>query len=438
MKKKKSYWISSGKFTLLQRISMLFFGVLTFYLLVRILDKQAYGIWMLFISTTALLDTARNGFFKNPLVRYLNKTDSKNKSELQATSFCMNMLYSVITSLLMIGLSYLLEVGWEAPGLTSLFYVYFLTNLFLAIFYHCEYMQVAHFRFKGLFVGYFLRSGVLFVFVTVFYFTSFTLDIVLLGICYGIAALMGAAAMFLYSRDLLKLRLHLHKKWMLKLFAYGKYTFGTNISAVFMRNVDTWMLGWYISPVAVAVYNVAIRIANLFEVPSMALASILFPKAVKQAENQGEKALKGLYEKYVTLILLLTLPFVILVISFSNELVVLLAGENYAEAGFILNITMLYGLIIPFNKQMGVLLDAVGKAKINMLFVIRNAAINIILNAIMIPYFGLMGAAYATLSTMIIVFIINQVYLSRNFNIELKSLITYSRYFVLQFRKKLS
>lgn len=437
MPKQKSYWIKSGKFTLLQRISMLIFGVLTFYLLVRTLDKEGYGIWMLFISVTALLDTARAGFLKNPLIRYLNKIDQGEKKTLQASSLGMNLLFSLISSTVLVVVAGFLAAAWDAPKIEILFYVYFFTNLLLAFFYHCEYVQTAHFRFGGPFIGYFLKSGLFFICVAFFYFTDYEGDIITLSYCYLGTAVIATIAMLITSRDLLNVGFGLKKSWIVKLFAYGKYTLGTNISAVLMRNVDVWMLGWYISPAAVAVYNVAIRVANLFEVPSMALAAILFPQAVKKAEAEGEKSLKELYEKSVALILILTAPLVVLVVIFSRDIVWFLAGEGYEEAAVILNITMLYGLIIPFNKQMGVLLDAVGKAKLNMFFVIRNAAINCILNALFIPFFGIIGAAYATLTTMLIVLVINQIYLKRKFNIRMKSLADYSWYYIKAIKIKL-
>lgn len=436
MAKKKSYWVRSGKFTLLQRISMLGFGLLTFYLLVRTLDKDNYGTWMLFISVTALLDTARAGFLKNPLIRYLNKIDKDEKRSLQASSLMMNLLFSLLTSTILALLAGLLANFWNAQNLQEVFYVFFFTNLLYAVFYHCEYIQIANFRFGGPFIGFFLKSGVFFASVAFFYFTDYVGDVVIFSYCYLGAAFVGTIAMVIASRDLLTVKARYKMGWVKKLFAYGKYTLGTNISAVFLRNIDLWMLGWLISPVAVAVYNVAIRVANLFEVPLMALAAVMFPQAVKKAEEEGESALKELYEKSVSLILLLTAPMVVVVIVFSEQIIWLLAGDGYEQAAWILNVTMLYGLLIPFNKQMGILLDAIGKAKLNMLFVGRNALINGALNWIFITQFGVIGAAYATLSTMIISVTINQFYLHRKFQIELKNLIRYSRYYAVEIRKR--
>ncbi|MFN6944486.1 MAG: flippase [Cytophagaceae bacterium] len=439
MGNEKSYWISSGKFTLLERLSMLFFGVATFYLLVRVLDKEGYGTWIFYLTITTLLDTARHGFFQNPLIRFLNIDNeggknglwALNKDNLQTTSFLLNLTMSSLAALLLIGIAYPIALSWDSPHLVYLFFINLLTNVFQTFFFHFEYLLKANRRFHGAFFGVFVKGLMLLIIILYFFLSKAPMNLSILAFSYAGAAFAGACTSYFFVKDLFLITLKLDRQWVKELFSYGKFTLGANISAVFMRYVDTWMIGFYISPVAVAIYNVAIRIANLFEVPSMALASMLFPEAVKRAQKDGNKAFKALYEKSVAVILLLTLPFVVGVIIFADFIVIQLAGEGYTETIGILKITMLYGLIIPFNKQMGILLDAVGKAKTNMLFVARNAVINLILNAIAIPYFGTIGAAYASLSTMVIVLILNQYYLSRTFKIELKKLFGYIMFYFM-------
>lgn len=437
MKKKKPYWVRAGKLTLAQRMAMLIFGVLTFYFLVRTLNKEDYGTWMLFLSTTVLLHMAREGFFKKPLIRYINRLEGEEKMRLQCTSFFLNLLFSLVSSTSLVVISGFLSERWNAPALQELFYIYFFTNLGMAVFSHCNNVLEAHFRFKGPLVGNFLKVAVLFAIVVFYYYSRAGLSLATLGFSYLASVVIASAAMFWYSRDLLAYRFRWSRLWARKLLSYGKFTLGTNISGVFLRNTDIWMIGFFLTPSAVAVYNVAVRIANLFEVPTMAMASIIFPQAVKRAEAEGEGALKLLYEKSVTVIMLLVAPMAVLVILFSNELVWLLAGEGYEEAGWILNITMLYGLIIPFNKQMGVLLDAIGKARLNMLFVIRNVLINLVLNGLMIPILGIRGAAYATLITFLISLVLNQFYLKKAYGVEFSSLFRYSVYYVKKARQSL-
>src|SRR5690606_16360799 len=104
------------------------------------------------------------------------------------------------------------------------------------------------------------------------------------------------------------------------MLAYGKYTLGTNLGAILLRNIDTWMIGWMMNPGAVATYNVAMRVANLFETPTQALAQILFPKAIQEIRKEGSGAFKRLYERSVALILLPTIPFTLFVLLFSESI----------------------------------------------------------------------------------------------------------------------
>lgn len=432
---KKTNWIKAGKHALIQRMTMLLFGVGTFYLLVRTLEQEIYGTWMLFFSVASLIQIAREGILKKPLIRYLNDLEGTDRLKLQASSLQINMTFSVISSTLVLVASSFLSRIWEAPGLEILFAIYFFTNLATTLISHCTNLLEARFRFKGPMISHILKSASFFLCIAYFFWSKTPLNVMLLGLCYLSTTLLATGVLMAFSRDLFGLKFYFSREWIVKLLAYGKYTLGTNIGATILRNTDIWMIGYYISPAAVAVYNVAIRIANLFEIPTMAMGSILFPQAVKKAESEGEGAFRELYEKSLTIILLLVAPLVIIVIIFSNDIVYLLAGERYAQAGWILNVTMLYGLLVPFSKQMGILLDAVGKAKLNMLFVFRNTLINVVLNAIYIPYFGTIGAAYATLNSLLIMLVIDQIYLKRNFGVRLINLLHYTRYFFLRVKK---
>ena len=233
--------------------------------------------------------------------------------------------------------------------------------------------------------------------------------------------------MLFFAKRYLVVEFDTSRDWLDKLYDYGKYTFGTNISSMVVRNLDSWMLGGLLSPTAVAWYNPAVRIANLFEIPATALASVAFPQAVKRIDEEGASAAKKIYEKSSVFIFASILPFVIFVLIFAEEVVILIAGQEYAETVPIVRVTILYGLVIPFNKQFGIVLDAMGKAKLNMLYVIRNAVINAILNYFFIKSFGVIGAAYATFSTFAISSILNQVYMYRHMNVRFD---TYPGYFI--------
>ncbi len=436
--KKESYWIKNGKLTLLQRVATLLFGVLNFYLLVRMMDKEDYGIWMLFISVSTLIQTTREGFFKKPLIRFINDLRGSDREKLQGSSIILNLSFSAVSGVILLLISPFLARVWDAPALTSLLLIFLFTNLLSGFFSHSNNVLEANFKFKGPLIANTLKGAILFSCIFYNYILGQQIDVILLGLYDLGSVAVVTLVIYFFSRKYHSSRLAWDPAMLKKLFNYGKYTLGTNISGIVLRNVDIWMIGWYISPASVAVYTVAIRITNLFEVPMMAMASILFPQAVKKARSEGKSAFKQLYEKSLTVILLLVIPMVIGGIVFSDLIVWILAGESYQETADLLKITMLLGLTVPFGKQMGILLDAIGRAKLNMLFVIRNAFINIVLNAMMIPYLGTMGAALATLTSSIIILLINQIFLNRNYDVNLSNLFNYSKYYILQVSKRIN
>ena len=178
-----------------------------------------------------------------------------------------------------------------------------------------------------------------------------------------------------------------------------------------LNNIDSWMLGSMLSPAAVAIYNPALRITRLVEIPMQSVSAITYPKLVQKDVGVSLANAKHLYEQSVAIILAVMLPIVFVVVVFANPIVVLIAGDDYEAAATVLQITMLYGLLAPFNRQFGITLDAIGKAELGFYFVVASAAVNTVLNFIMIQRFGVIGAAYATTATHALDVILRQLFL---------------------------
>ena len=126
--KQGSYWISAGKFALIQRLLSMVFGFGNFYMLVRIFDKESYGVWMLFVSITALVEVARNGSFKNPLIRFLHTAADKDVAKLQSSSLIINVGFSLFIAVCLYVASFPLSTFWNIEGFNDLFFYYIITN----------------------------------------------------------------------------------------------------------------------------------------------------------------------------------------------------------------------------------------------------------------------------------------------------------------------
>ncbi|MCX2745866.1 flippase [Mangrovivirga sp. M17] len=414
----KKYWIKSGSYTLMQRVAMTLFGLASFLLLIRLLPKYDYGIWVLFVSITSIFEVIRNGFIRNPLVKHITSHEEEDHSMIYSASWILNLLYSILIALLILVFRFSLESVWNAAGLSEVLIVYVVTNFLLIPFSQFEYINQSNFDFRGTFWIYFTKQGFFFLYVLYCWFYYPEVTLLNLAIAQAAGVFVAAGIGFIFTKPFIKNRVRFSFKWFGDLFHFGKYTLGTNISTMLFKNTDKWMLGSMMSPAMVALYEPAVKISSLVEIPTMSIATILFPQASKRIREQGEQAVAPLYEKSVGLILALIIPLVIFVLIFPHFVIKILAGAEYVETAFVVQVTIFYALVEPFARQFGIVMDATGKPKIGFYFIVFSAILNVVFNYIFITYYGLVGAAYGTLSSLLIGLIINQVYLSRNLSVS--------------------
>lgn len=432
----RSYWVSKGLIVLASQLSSLVFGFVNFYLLLRVLTKFDYGVWTLFISVLTFFELIKNGFIISPLVRYLIGSDDKEQETIKASSFVLNCLIGLIQIVIAIIVSFVIG-GELVGGELGYLLIMMICGIILGIpLTHFNAVQQAHMNFRANLASNLTRQFLFFFVVLYLYFLSSSPSLSLLGIGYLFSVLLSAFVAYFQSRQYGPFSFAFSRDWLSKLSVYGKFTFGTNISSMVLRSVDTWLIGALLSPAAVTIYNPAIRIANIIEVPTVSLSSVFFPKLLSRYTNEGNAVAKELYEKSVGALLAVLLPIVIVIILFAEPIIWFVAGEGFEETVDILRVTMLTGLIIPFNRQIGVMLDAVGKAKVGFRFVLRNAIINIVLCYFFINQFGIIGASYAMLCTFVFSFIYNQWYISREYQIKLSNAIRYTgQYYRISFQK---
>lgn len=419
-----SYWLTSGVYSLLTKGLTVLFGFANFYILIRLLSRDDYGAWVLFISVCTVMELVKHGFIRNPLIRYLAITEKKDWGQLQTASLFLNSTIGLLQLVALLLFAFLLSKFWGVLQLKSLFFIYMITTIALIPTNHLEIIQQAEMKFKEIFYSCVLRHGLLFLYIllSLYYDSPISLDQLAFVQC--ACTIAGASLAFALNFKLLTLTKRLEKKWLMELFHYGKFTFGTNISSMVVKNIDTWMLGRMISTEAVTIFNPAIRVSNLVEVPTDTLSFIYFPHITKNIRSQTRdgKSVKYFYERAVASILAIMIPVVIIINLFSHQVIQFIAGRGFEDTAPILQVTMLFGLLIPFNRFLGITLDAIGKAAQNFRIVLITAGLNIISNIFFIGYYGIIGAAVGTLTTYGIMVTSNLFFLNREFGVSLFSI----------------
>lgn len=428
MKIKGSYWLKSGMYTFLEKFALQLFRFGSFYLLVRGLTRQLFGIWTIFLIITSIIEVLRFGLIQNALVKYLTtQEDEKVKGRINTASVVLNLVVTMLTSLVVFILAQVADLAFQVHVLDQILYLFIFTNVALIPMVQFQVIQQANLDFKAIFLSNLVRSGLFFGYVLYVYLRNEPFSLMYLAVAQIISAFAGSVVAIFLGKKYLVFSGKLDRDWLKELFWYGKFVLGTNIASMLNKSIDQLMLGLILNPVATAVYGTAIKIANLIEVPTQSVAAIVFPKSAQIAEKEGSSSIKGLYEKSVGVILAIIIPGILFVILFPKFVLEVVAGDKYLDAVPLLRLTMLYGLLIPFARQFGVIMDSIGKPQVNFFMVIASAILNIIFNYLFISQYGLIGAAYATLTTLLVLFVANQYILYKEIGSSPLNALVYSQ-----------
>jgi len=407
----------------------------TLLLLVRVLSEHDYGTWILYTITATILEIIRSGLVQNALIKYLAASEKEDHKKIISSSFAITAVITAVCIVLILSFAGFLGNIWKSPELSVLFPLYCFVFVMSGVTTQFNCIIQANLQFKSLLVGSFLTQFVFFSFVLTSYIFDIKVGPIELLYVQIFNAFLGMGIAYYFVKPYLFFSMKIYWDWIKRLFNYGKYAFGTSVSAILSVTIDQMMLGAILSPAATANFNIAVRITNILDVPTNAVAVIVFPKSAKRMETDGKEAIKYLYEKSVGTLLALLFPGALFLYVFAGFIVDMIA-PRYSDAVPLLHITLLYCLLTPYGRQFGNILDSIGKTKITFFIVLIVATLNIGLNYIFIVNMGVMGAAYATLLSNVIGTIIGQYILRKELNVNVYNTFIYAFRFYPEFFSK--
>jgi lipopolysaccharide exporter len=423
----KNYWITSGFYALLNQLSQLVFNLGTVAIIWRVLDEKACGVWVLYLTITAFIEVGRTGLLQNGLMRFLASTPATEHAKINTASLFLSLSLSVLFVLGLLFGGSAISHFFDSPQLVELLGIYAATTFVLSGLYQFNFIQQANLDFRGLFWSSFVKNGLLFSYVLYLFLGHKTFNINNLAYMQLFAAFPATLIAYFYAKRFFSLSKRIDWHWVKQLFQYGKYTFGTNIATMTYKNVDKALLGRFLLE-KVSTYDLALKVNTLAEMPSLTLATILFPQSVKRANTaainesesknnvrntEGGATAKYLYEKSVGIILSIIVPLVIFILLFADIIVTAIGSEKYIHSAPVLRLTIFYGIFMAFAMQFGTILDAIGKPKLNFYITALGAVVNLSFNYWFIQWFGLCGAAYGSILAMSLMFFIMQFILNR-------------------------
>ena len=180
----------------------------------------------------------------------------------------------------------------------------------------------------------------------------------------------------------------------------------TSLLTLLQKWADTFVIGYYRSASEIGVYSIAFSTASLLAIIPTALMSLFIPVITSLYGQNNIRDIRKMSNNIVKWIFMINLPFAIILSIFSRELIKIVFGLEYANGYISLIILSLAYLILSMTHVYGSNLLMIKRTKLLSLFVLISTLTNILLNIILIPKYGINGAAIATLSSNIIFLIL--------------------------------
>ena len=379
----------------------LFTKILSFFsfpLIAAVLSPKVFGELELIFTVTALLGLAINCGLNNAVQRFYWDTDTPEEKRKIVTSGVVSQvvfgLFAIFIGFLLIPLitTILEQKAWPISWLTL-----FSAILLMVFTQWLQYiLDVVRLHFKP------WRFFVLALVSRVFVVIAGVISVVYLHL--GVDGLLASQAIisllilpfgyWLIRGDLSIV--NVSWPWCKKLVKFGYPFIFAGLAYWLFSSMDRWMLATMTTVDEVGIYSVAFRFASIVFFVSIAFGQAWSPRAMKIKVDMPNQY-RYIYGKVLQVLVFLMLIAGGGVAMFSGEIISLVMPKIYQESALPLAI-LCFGIVVQSTQQ----ITAIGISIEKKTFIFARVAwcvagINFLGNWFLIPLYGAVGAAWATL-----------------------------------------
>ena len=425
----KNDYLNSSFWQFLERVFNLLSTFFVSIYLIRYLGPEQYGTWayaqsyvFLFLSLTTL-------GLQSIVVSELVKQE-RSPEEIMGSAFAIMLIGSLVMLILCTSSSYLYQGANLSFWMIMLVVI---SNTFMSLniisFYFQSIVKSKYTVIAKLVQDIIDIGGKLL--VIVYHLPLLTLGFVIMAE----TIIMALTLMIIYQSTS-----HRLKRWRVKYktcFFLIKKSLPLAISGaligLYMR-LDQVMLEYFKGVNAVGEYSAGVKLVEaLYMLPTILCANLLpfFVKKYRENKEEFITSMKLIYSLMFYLPLLLAL----LIMPFTHSIVHLLFGSKYFIAGTVLEIAIWSNIFVSLGVASNLWIVATSKQRFSVHRTAMGLFINLGLNFYLIPRYGAIGAAMATLAAQFTVCYISLIAireLRSNAKLMLESLYQFRNYNILK------
>lgn len=230
----------------------------------------------------------------------------------------------------------------------------------------------------------------------------------LVAILYAISRLVVTLSIGLYWRNVYshKLQSNIISKKILKT---SMPLMLVSASYIISTSVDSVMIGWLSTAEQVGLFSIALKLAMLTSLFSQISNSVLTPKIAQLYHSGKDKEMQQMVKKITKGLTIIGALGLIIIILLGKQILVIW-GEEFIQGYSILVILAIGQFFNIASGPVGNLLAMANQEIVLKNITIITLLVNVLMNYLLINYYGALGAAIATSGTIIINMILCSLY----------------------------
>jgi O-antigen/teichoic acid export membrane protein len=207
-------------------------------------------------------------------------------------------------------------------------------------------------------------------------------------------------------------------------FSYGVRVHIGNVLGFLGYRLDVFILDAYKSTAAVGLYSAGVVIAERLWMPSQAVSTALFPRIAEEKDESVRRSITPLIARNT---LWLTAVFAALFFVFSNPIVTLLYSSKFGQSAGVLRYLLIGIVAFGPARVLGNDIAARGRPLVNSLIAGLSVALNLGLNLVLIPRYGISGAAWASSVSYSLLFVLTVAFYCRIAKVSVRAVLVPTR-----------
>ncbi len=219
-----------------------------------------------------------------------------------------------------------------------------------------------------------------------------------LSYLFGYVVTIIIAYFILFKRHsfFIKEKAVIEKALIKKMFNYALPILFSTGAGIILGYSDMILLTYLKGVKFVGLYNIALPCLNAIVLLLIPLSHVLFPIISRSYHSKNHKRIKSILKIIYDNILIFTLPLGLMFFAFAPLIIKILFGAKYVAASNALRIFSLFFIFMAVRSINFSIIAGIGKPKERSIILYYGAGFNVIMDLLLIPKFGISGAAFAT------------------------------------------